>query len=80
MSPCSTGLPSIQPGNMARIFKKFACKALKGRGVQSGIRVIYAYFVKEDRVEFIEIYFKGDKASEDRHRIAGIYPRGGPGR
>src|SRR3989344_5039268 len=24
--------------------KKFACKALKGRGVQSGVRIIYAYY------------------------------------
>ena len=49
--------------------KKFACKALKGKGVQSGIRVVYAYHEEEDRIEFIEIYYKGDKASEDRARI-----------
>ena len=49
--------------------KKFACKALKGKGVQSGIRVIYAYHEEEGRIEFIEIYYKGDKASEDRARI-----------
>lgn len=30
--------------------KKFACKALKGRGVQSGIRVIYAYHVSTNKV------------------------------
>jgi len=49
--------------------KKFACKALKGKGVQSGIRVIYAYHEEKDRVEFIEIYYKGNKESEDRERI-----------
>lgn len=49
--------------------KKFACKALKGKGAQSGIRVIYAYHEEEDWVEFIEIYYKGDKASEDGERI-----------
>jgi mRNA-degrading endonuclease RelE of RelBE toxin-antitoxin system len=49
--------------------KKFASKALKGKGAQSGIRVIYAYHEDEDRVEFIEIYYKGDKESEDRTRI-----------
>lgn len=49
--------------------KKFACKALKGKGAQSGMRVIYAYHEGEDWVEFIEIYYKGDKASEDRERI-----------
>ncbi len=49
--------------------RKFACKALKGKGAQSGIRVIYAYHQKEDWIEFIEIYYKGDKESEDRERI-----------
>jgi len=53
--------------------RKFACKALKGKGVQSGIRVIYAYHEEEDRIEFIEIYYKGDKASEDRARIVRCY-------
>ena len=49
--------------------KKFACKALKGKGVYSGISVIYAYHEEEDRIEFIELYYKGDKESEDRERI-----------
>ena len=49
--------------------KKFACKALKGRGVQSGIRVIYAYYVLTNTVDFIEIYFKGDAENEDKERI-----------
>lgn len=50
--------------------KKFACKALKGKGVQSGIRVIYAYHEEADKIEFIEIYYKGDKKSENRERIS----------
>ncbi len=49
--------------------KKFACKSLKGRGVQSGIRVIYAYDEKKDKIVLIEIYFKGDKTTEDKERI-----------
>jgi hypothetical protein len=49
--------------------KKFACKALKGRGVQSGIRVIYAYHVLNNRVEFIEMYFKGESENENKERI-----------
>ena len=59
------------------IFKvrKFACRALKGRGVQSGIRITYAYYQKVDRVEFIEIYFKGDKENEDRERIKRHYAK-----
>ena len=53
--------------------KKFACRSLKGKGVQSGIRVIYAYFEKEDKIELIEIYYKGDKENEDRKRILRYY-------
>jgi len=55
----------------AAIFKgkKFACRSLKGRGVHSGIRVIYSYDAGEDSVDLLEIYFKGDKKSEDRERI-----------
>ncbi len=49
--------------------KKFACKALKGRGIKSGIRIIYAFFHETKTVEFIEIYFKGDKENEDKQRI-----------
>jgi len=49
--------------------KKFACRSIKGKGVKSGIRIIYAYHKKEDIVEFIEIYHKNDKESEDRERI-----------
>jgi hypothetical protein len=53
--------------------KKFACRSLKGKGVQSGIRVIYGYFEKEDRIDFIEIYYKGDKENEDKDRIMRRY-------
>lgn len=54
--------------------KKFACKSLKGKGVQSGIRVIYGYFSEEDRIEFIQIYYKGDQEMEDLQRIKNSYP------
>lgn len=49
--------------------KKFACKALKGRGSKSGIRMIYAFFIKSSKIDFIEIYHKGNKENEDRERI-----------
>ena len=62
-----TGLPIENP----KVYKakKFACKSLKGKGVQSGIRVIYAYDEEMDRIVLIEMYFKGDKANEDKQRI-----------
>jgi len=53
--------------------KKFACRSLKGKGARSGIRVIYAYHEADDKVEFIEIYYKGDKELEDRKRIGKYY-------
>jgi len=58
-----------------KIFKarKFACRSMKGKGVQSGIRIIYAFFEEEDRIELIEIYYKGDKENEDRKRILKYY-------
>ena len=65
--------------NTPRIYKakKFACRSLKSRGVGSGIRVIYAHFEDQDKVEFIEIYFKGDKDTEDRERILKHYRQKG---
>jgi len=49
--------------------KKMACKALKGRGVNSGLRLIYAHFPEEQKITFIELYHKNDKENEDRKRI-----------
>lgn len=49
--------------------KKIACKALKGRGVNSGLRLIYAHFPDEQKITFIELYYKNDKENEDKKRI-----------
>ena len=56
--------------------KKIACKALKGRGVNSGLRLVYAHFEAEHlpagqsgKITFIELYHKNDKENEDRQRI-----------
>lgn len=49
--------------------KKIACKSLKGKGVQSGLRLVYAYFPADNRITFIELYHKSDKENEDRKRI-----------
>jgi hypothetical protein len=51
------------------LMKKIACKALKGRGVNSGLRLVYAYFQEEQKITFIELYHKSDKENEDRQRI-----------
>jgi mRNA-degrading endonuclease RelE of RelBE toxin-antitoxin system len=49
--------------------KKIACKSLKGRGVNSGLRLEYAYFQEEKRIVFIELFHKNEKQNEDRQRI-----------
>src|SRR3989338_5407857 len=45
----------------ARLF----CRYLRG----SSLRVVYAFYCESSKVDFIEIYFKGDKENEDRERI-----------
>lgn len=49
--------------------KKIACRSLKGRGVNSGLRLIYAHFPEEQKITFIELYHKNDKENEDKKRI-----------
>ena len=44
---------------------RLACKYLRN----SSLRVIFAWFIHERRVDFIELYFKGDKEREDSARI-----------
>ena len=50
-------------------FKKIACKSLKGKGVNSGLRLVYAYFPDKNKITFIELYHKIDKENEDRKRL-----------
>lgn len=49
--------------------KKIACKAMRGKGVNTGFRLIYAHFEEEKRIVLVELYFKGDKENEDKARI-----------
>jgi mRNA-degrading endonuclease RelE of RelBE toxin-antitoxin system len=49
--------------------KKIASDSFKGRGVNSGFRLIYAWFEKEQRIVFIELYHKKEKENENRERI-----------
>ena len=44
---------------------RFFCKYLRG----ASLRIIYAYREGSVTIDFIEIYFKGDKENEDRERI-----------
>ncbi len=49
--------------------KKFQCKSLKGRGAKNGIHVIYAYLPIDQKIVFLEIYFKADRKNERKERI-----------
>jgi len=53
--------------------KKFRCRSLKGNGSNSGIRIIYALFEEKQKIEFIEIYFKGKQGNHDKERILKYY-------
>lgn len=49
--------------------KKIASDSFKGKGNNSGLRLIYAYFPDQKRIIFVELYHKNEKESEDRERI-----------
>jgi hypothetical protein len=51
--------------NVKIIKARMACRSLNNRN----IRIIYAYHDNTFEFMYIEIYFKGDKANEDRKRI-----------
>lgn len=49
--------------------KKIASDSFKGKGSNSGFRLIYAYFQQSEKIVLVEIYHKNDKENEDRKRI-----------
>lgn len=51
--------------NLKIIKTRLFCRYLKG----STLRLVYAFHPSENKICFIEIYFKGDKENEDRERI-----------
>lgn len=69
---CTSAIPSdkhtaiITLHRACRIIKiRIPCRSLR----RKTLRVIYAYFEKHQRIEFIELYHKGDQANEDYERI-----------
>lgn len=44
---------------------RLLCDYLK----KSSIRLVYTYFEEQKHIEFLEIYFKGDKTNHDAKRI-----------
>lgn len=73
--PCGTGgrhwnkLHASPDGSILIYKVRLACVSLRG---QSPLRVIYACRLEGDtvvRVDLIELYYKGEKESEDQGRI-----------
>lgn len=67
-SPLGTGkhfnVLTVREG--IRVVKaRLACESLRG----SSLRVIYAYHESLITIFFVELYYKGDKESEDQQRI-----------
>ena len=56
----------IHYGTALKIIKaRLACRSLKDRSV----RIVYAYHGDTMTFMYIEIYFKGNKESEDKSRV-----------
>jgi len=57
---------TVYSSQAVKIIKaRMACRALRDRS----LRIIYSYFEQDQRIEFIELYYKGDKKNEDHGRI-----------
>ncbi|MEM9244102.1 MAG: hypothetical protein AAGA27_08670 [Pseudomonadota bacterium] len=66
-------IPTLKHSDLKVLkLKKFACKSLKGKGVQSGIRIIYAFNDKKNDLLFLDIYYKGDRESENRRYLKSL--------
>lgn len=49
--------------------RRVRCESLRNRGNNSGLRLIYIFHEIEQRIIFVELYAKSDKANEDRERL-----------
>ena len=56
----------VKETDLAKIVKaRLFCRYLRG----SSLRIVYAYWEQKTVIDFLELYFKGDKENEDRERI-----------
>jgi len=69
-------IPKLGPLTV-RVFKikKFHSQDFKGRGSQSGFRLIYAYNKSQDKIFLIEIYHKNHQENHDAQRIQRCFKR-----
>jgi len=71
--PFSYEISGLGLDNCIIKIRRMACRSLPGKGSNTGLRIVYAWFEKEKRIVFIEIFFKGDKENEDRERIIAFF-------
>ena len=67
--PFSQRIEGLGIGTCIIKIRKIACRSLKGRGVDSGFRLVYAYFPEIPKIVLVELYFKADQEMENRERI-----------
>lgn len=67
--PFSYEIDGLRIENIIIKVKKIACKTMKGKGAQSGIRLVYTHNKENETITLIELYYKGDKEVEDKDRI-----------
>ncbi len=67
-----SGLGIQSPPYIIKV-KKITCKSLKGKGVNTGLRLVYALYEEDPRIVFVELYHKNVKALEDRDRILAYF-------
>jgi mRNA-degrading endonuclease YafQ of YafQ-DinJ toxin-antitoxin module len=67
--PFSVRIPDLGLETCIIKVRKIACKSLKGKGVNSGLRLVYAHFEEEKKIVFVELYHKSAKENENRDRI-----------
>jgi len=49
--------------------KKIACLSLRGKGVNTGLRIVYNFNQELNTIEFIEVYHKNEQSNENQERI-----------
>ena len=73
--PLSLRIAGLKTDRYVVKVKKIACRSLKGKGANTGLRLVYAWLDAEARIVLIELYHKSDQENEDRERIKGWVKR-----
>lgn len=49
--------------------KKIACLSLRGKGVNTGLRIVYNFNQESNTIEFFEVYHKNKQSNENENRF-----------